>query len=518
MQKLTVWLIAAMFALAGGGIFAYKAFVLQFPLEPNVTSESWHIEARLGFNTQRKPVKVQMYLPRFTRDYSIVDENFVSKGFGFNTTTSEVSGNRIARWSKRSASGRELIFYRGVIYQSDAAAHSVDVKPKPVSPLYGSNEFSERMQNDPAFLAMASLIEDVRARSADNETFAEELVQLIAKRPVDSRVQSIRQENPKLKSDQAMAVYILNYADVPARIMHGVQLEDGKRNAPLVAWIEMYQDKSWQRIDDPDNDPQAKYVPWWSGDRAPYELVGGTRATLTVSVKRHLESVLTEAIWSGDDVSKFFYDWSVYSLPIDLQLVFSMLLMIPVGALVIAFLRQVIGIKTFGTFMPVLVAVAFRETQLVWGIVLFITILAIGMFFRGLLNQIRLLMVPRLSAVLTIVVLIIFLLSIATFKMGISAGLSMSLFPIVILAMIIERMSIVWEEYGPREAFMMGLGSLIVAILAYLFMSHDHLAHLIVTFPELLMVIVALNIMLGRYNGYKLFEYLRFRAMKNKVE
>lgn len=518
MQKFTVWLMAIAFAAIGGGIFAYKAFVLQFPLEPDLTSESWHIEARLAFNAHNKPIKAQMYLPRFTRDFSIVDENFVSKGFGFNTTTSEATGNRIARWSKRNASGRELIFYRGVIYRSDSSAHSVDVKPEREALIYGSAAFTEQTQTSPAFLAMSAVIEEVRARSADNETFAQELLRLLASRPVDSRVQSIQQEFTELKTDQDIAIRILRHADIPARVMHGVLLKDGQSNTPLIAWIEMYENKRWERIETEGSESSDIYMPWWSGENPAYKLEGGLRPSLTVSVKRHLESVLTEAIWSGDDVSKFFYDWSVYSLPIDIQLVFSMLLMIPIGALVIAFLRQVIGIKTFGTFMPVLVAVAFRETQLVWGIALFILILTLGMFFRGILNQIRLLMVPRLSAVLTIVVFIIFLLSIVTFKLGITAGLSMSLFPIVILAMIIERMSIVWEEYGAGEALKMGLGSLIVAILAYLFMSNDQLGHLIVTFPELLLVVVSLNIMLGRYNGYKLFEYLRFRSMKNQVE
>ena len=61
--------------------------------------------------------------------------------------------------------------------------------------------------------------------------------------------------------------------------------------------------------------------------------------------------------------------FSLLSLPLHTQRVYRMLLMVPVGAFLLVILRNIIGIITFGTFMPVLIALAFRETQLLWGIV-----------------------------------------------------------------------------------------------------------------------------------------------------
>lgn len=60
-------------------------------------------------------------------------------------------------------------------------------------------------------------------------------------------------------------------------------------------------------------------------------------------------------------------DFSLYTLPVHVQNVYKVLLMIPLGALVVVFMRNIIGIRTFGTFMPVLIALAFRETELLWG-------------------------------------------------------------------------------------------------------------------------------------------------------
>jgi hypothetical protein len=90
-------------------------------------------------------------------------------------------------------------------------------------------------------------------------------------------------------------------------------------------------------------------------------------------------------------------------------------------------------------------------------------------------------------------------------------GLSVALFPIVILTMTIERLSVTLEENGGQAALTETAGSLIVAVAAYLVMNMPLLQHVMFIFPELLLVILALTLMLGRYSGYRLSELYRFR-------
>ncbi len=137
-------------------------------------------------------------------------------------------------------------------------------------------------------------------------------------------------------------------------------------------------------------------------------------------------------------------------------------------------LRNVIGVKTVGTFLPVLVALAFRETRLVVGLILFLSVVAVGVGLRFFMDRLRLLMVPRLAAVLVIVVLCLLGISILSHRLGLEMGLSVALFPIVILTIAIERVSILWEEVGPREALHQSLGTLLVAAVAYLIMGLDY--------------------------------------------
>ena len=110
------------------------------------------------------------------------------------------------------------------------------------------------------------------------------------------------------------------------------------------------------------------------------------------------------------------------------------------------------------------------------------------------------------------------LVSVLSNRLGIEVGLSVSLFPMVIMAMTIERMSVAWDERGAGTAIREGIGSLLVAALAYLAMSWPALEHLVFVFPETLLVLFALTLLLGRYSGYRLTELYRFRALAREAD
>jgi len=83
----------------------------------------------------------------------------------------------------------------------------------------------------------------------------------------------------------------------------------------------------------------------------------------------------------------------------------------------------------------------------------------------------------------------------------------------VIISMVIERMSVVWEERGGPTAIREGLGTLAIAALAYLVMSLDILAYWVTVFPEVNLIVLGLIIALGRYTGFRLNELTRFRQL-----
>ena len=190
-------------------------------------------------------------------------------------------------------------------------------------------------------------------------------------------------------------------------------------------------------------------------------------------------------------------------------------MLLPIGALVVVFLRVIIGLKCSGTFMPILIATSFIQTELLNGVVGFLLIVSTGLVIRSYLSRLNLLLVSRISAVVILVIGIITLFTIIAFRFGLTDALKITFFPMVIMAWTIERMSILWEEEGGKEVLVQGGGSLLVAVIAYLMMDNDLIRHWAFNFLGVHALIMAAVLLMGQYTGYRLFELRRFKPMED---
>jgi 7 transmembrane helices usually fused to an inactive transglutaminase/Inactive transglutaminase fused to 7 transmembrane helices len=497
-------ILVALLASLGLGLFAYKVAILEFPLQPAKTTTIWDVEVHLTFSGKKKPVKLSLLIPRNTRRYSVVNENFISQSFGLTTNTDEA--NRQAVWAKRSVQGKQSLFYRGtvrrVVSKEDPPVTEFPQVPAPE--LTGAK-----------LEAATAVLREVEAKSADTSTLISELLTRIREVDSDPILQVLM--NSKTTPEERLQVFtqILALAKIPARVAHGIQLKETLDTAPIIHWIQIFEKGLWKSYDPATGLPEIPddYFTWWRGTIPMMEVTGADNVEATILIAPNQEAAIQSAIVRSQLATPKLLEFSLFSLPLETQTVYRVLLMVPLGALLLVLLRNVIGLKTFGTFMPILIALAFRETQLLWGIVLFSLVVAMGLGIRFYLEHLKLLLVPRLASLLILVVMLMAFLSILSHKLGIDRGLSIALFPMVILTMTIERMCIVWEERGPQEALQQGLGSLAVATLTYLTMSLPFLEHLLFVFPELLLIILAGTLLLGRYSGLRLLELKRFKAL-----
>ncbi len=497
------WLVGTLTSI-GLVIAIFKWLVLGFSFHPEAISDLWEIEFKVQFQGKGGPVKIEIYIPSNVHPYTIVDENFVSRGFGL--TTIRKKGNRRAIWSKRESSGIQGLYYRAAIQKLTSAQQPASIKTPKV----------EQFELDDVTKAAAEgLIADIRVHSADTDTLVAQLMQQLSLAEQNSNAALLLGSKPDLEKRIDAAILVLNLIDIPARVVHGIDLDTTTRDARFSTWLQIHKELRWWYIN-PDTGQQVEpesFIPIWYGKDEILHVKGARKQGLRISVRKSTQSSLQAATLRGEIISPQLLSFSLFSLPVQNQEVYRILLTIPLGAFLLVILRNVVGVKTFGTFMPVLIALSFRETQLIWGVMLFCIVIASGLAIRFYLEQLKLLLVPRLGAVLIIVILLMAAISILSHKLGLERGLSVALFPMVIMTMTIERMSIVWEERGATEAIQQGIGSLLVAAIAFLFMSNVYLEHVLFVFPELLLVILAITLLLGRYSGLRLLEIRRFRAL-----
>lgn len=496
-------LVVLLTALAAFIVYL-KVSMLHMPLEPGETSDVWTVEARIDFTAPNGATRVNFRLPDETPGFTFLDESFVSRGFGLNIT----EGPREAVWTVRRGGGDPLaLFYRLQVYpENENAASAPDRRAEPVTeaPYYP----------EPLASAIDDVLTRARAESADIFTFANRLMVILTDTS-DENVKVIRDARPAAQWPQLLTE-ILAGARITSRVVYGISLSDDFIERPLITWIEVNNGQSWRGFD-PDTGTMGyppNFFPWMRGLQSILQSNDSVR-DLRVNFSAQRQSVAQEQLAQQveNTLLSGLMNFTLYSLPIPSQEVYKVLLMVPLGALVIAFMRVVVGVPTFGTFTPILIALAFRETQLGWGVTLFMLILGAGFLCRVALANLRLLLVPRLACMLIIVIGLMVMMSLLSQRLGFTQGLSVALFPMVILTMTIERMSIVWEERGSVETVKETIGSLVVAISGYYVMNHPLLMHLMFNYPELLLVVLAVCMLFGSYTGYRVSEVLRFKDL-----
>lgn len=504
MKNRTVYVLATLFAAAGLALFAYKVLALEFPLSPGDTPDNWAVETRVTFQAADGPATVRLFIPRNTRTYTILDQSFVSRGYAL--TTELTPDGRMAHLTRRQAKGPQTVYFRFLIHRAEPSATPPVADPAPVQPPPWKGL---------RLVAARALLDQIRGEGKTATDMAATLIKRLATPDPDDAARSLLGKTAGAERLVDVAAGVLALGGIQARSVHGIALVEGQKTVHTVHWLEIAEAGAWQRMTADPTAPQvpATWFPWWRGTTKLAQVDGGSHPKLRITVERAADQAIVDSLSQDRAQAKNLLTSAMASLPLEVQQVYRVLLVVPLGVLLLVILRNVIGLKSFGTFMPVLIALAFRETQLLWGIVLFTVIVAIGLAIRLWMESLRLLVVPRLAAVLIVVVGAMAVLSIASAQFGLTGGLSVALFPMVILTMTVERMSVIWDERGPRDAMQQGIGSLFVATICYLLMSHPLVEHLFFQFPELLLVVLAAVLLLGRYSGYRLTELHRFKPL-----
>ena len=189
------------------------------------------------------------------------------------------------------------------------------------------------------------------------------------------------------------------------------------------------------------------------------------------------------------------------------------LLLLPVAALICCVVRIVIGLHTYGTFAPALLGLSFREVESIAGVFILVVILSIGWLARRGLSRLNLLQVPRSAVMLSLVVAILLCYILISNARGRPVAGVIPFLPLVIVTALIERFWTTEEEDGTSAAVKILVATLLTAIAVYAIVQWPIVVRKMVDHPEALGLVAAMQILLGRYTGYRLAELYRFRDL-----
>ncbi|MCA9236231.1 MAG: hypothetical protein KDA44_12220 [Planctomycetales bacterium] len=309
-------------------------------------------------------------------------------------------------------------------------------------------------------------------------------------------------------------VSLCRAAGMPARLVVGFNLQQDRSASPHV-WSEVYSGNRWIPFDPEygySRRMPSTFFPVRHGREEgevwvvpPSSAMQGVMAQYTIERMAAPESLLTREVRHPRQIL------DLTRLPLEMHQAMSLILLLPFGAVITAIFRNIVGLKTFGTFAPALLAMSFIYANWSTGIAILGVVLTAGFASRRFLERLRLLMVPRLSIVLTIIILcIMFVVSVLDYS-GLTPSPQAVLLPMVILTTLTERYYVTSEEDGHAFAMKLSFGTLIVAAMCYAVLSWRAVGNWILAYPEAHFITIAVFMVIGRYTGYRLSELIRFR-------
>lgn len=185
-----------------------------------------------------------------------------------------------------------------------------------------------------------------------------------------------------------------------------------------------------------------------------------------------------------------------------------LLLALPMGAVIVVFVRSVLGWKTFGLFTPMLLALAYLQSGPIAGPTISTAAILVGMAAAPALRQLGLSRVAFLGTLIAIVVT-----ALGALALQLDRLVLISAFPVVVTALVVERWWNAWESDGPKQAMKMTATTLAVALMIQALVASPLIVAVSSLHPLAIPAsAIVLTILLGRYNGLRLSEMSRFAA------
>jgi hypothetical protein len=454
----------------------------------------------------------------------VLREEYGSPQFVHKPVEAKRPDRRSVFWTRRPGQTDGPIRIRCEYYVSLEVAHPNASMARAESGLYAAPNAGEHLDRaarnrddfDLVESKASALTEGLHGKSEMAEVLYRFVAQEIKNEPsIDGpavvAAESLRNESGDPAAKARLLQALLRHRGVPARIVSGLTLQKGPEQRAH-AWVEAWLRDRWVPMD-----PFHRHYGKVPGTYLVFA-VGDVPIVRGKNVKDLDYAFLVERAGPGDldgaqasACKRFFRAAALTMLPPAEQRLVEFLLLLPLAALIICIFRNLIGLISFGTFAPALVGLAFRDVHGLPGILVFVAILLVGWVLRRVLDHFHLLQVPRIAVMLSLIVTVLILAVVAANRFDLPATKYFSLFPMIILTGMIERFWTLETEDSTASSFRTLLYTMMIATTIALVVSIHALVRHLFCYPELVLLIMAGQLLIGRYTGYRLMELFRFR-------
>lgn len=462
---------------------------------------------------------IKAHLPEVSSDIRLLTEKTESSRLSY---TIKSDGNmRVGNWFAQDLKGAESGVYESIVQINEFQYEIPDDASLP-SPLPKSIvkylQPTDAIPSDEAEIKnkaqeLTQSANTLKDKITALYQFVRDDIQLSEHETTLDALTALRWKEAHCGGKARLLVALLRASEIPARLKGGFVLSPGTLNRHHL-WTQVWMNGHWIPFDPVEDifaQQRSNVLGFFSGDIPLFEHSENINFRYVCKIKKWRLSP-EEQIARGNAANYSAYSlWAVFrKAHVSLNLL-RILLLLPIAALIVLIARSVIGMSTLGTFLPALISVSFRDTGLLWGLTLLVTIIFMSGFIRRLIDPLQMMHTARLAVILVFVILMILGTTHFAIHSSMLQPASISMFPVAIMTIQTERIFNLEQERGLADTMKITVGTIFLIICCYLVIDSDALQALVFTFPELLLAVVGLYLVLGRWSGIRLLEYRRFR-------
>lgn len=191
-----------------------------------------------------------------------------------------------------------------------------------------------------------------------------------------------------------------------------------------------------------------------------------------------------------------------------------LIFLLPLVGTIVSALYYLVGLTGFGISFPTIIAISFLATGIPGGLVLFAVILLSTILVRKVLRNIKIHLRVRRTIALWVVSLVTFGFLTISPSLKLFDLSKISIFPILFLILLSEEFIRFQTGQSRKKAISLTISTLLISIVGAALMSWSNLQEFVLLNPEISMLgILLVGFFIGRYTGFRLLEYKRFKAI-----
>lgn len=192
----------------------------------------------------------------------------------------------------------------------------------------------------------------------------------------------------------------------------------------------------------------------------------------------------------------------------------AFLLLLPVGVLITAVFKGILGFRTIGIFTPTILALNQVRSDCRVGIIIFLVTFILGSAGRKLLVHSKLTTITRRGIIATVTVAVFAVMIVISEKMQLGIKAQSVILPVAILTLIIDRFFNIIQKEGNRIAFIILANTILVTLCCFLVFAYTPAEKIFLSHPWLELVVLCGLIYFGEQFGKPFFT---FPAKMNKT-